>query len=118
MPLIVIKSSAPNVSSQTKEHIHEQAEVALSTILGKSRDYVMSILELDSKMSFAGDAATPTSYIEVKNVGRLDPEITKQLSSEITEIISNNLGIKKERIYIEFQQSDRHLWGWNGKTFA
>ena len=77
----------------------------------------MSILELGQSMSFAGDSNVPSAYIEVKNVGILSPEITEVLSKEITTIISRNLGVSPNRVYIEFQQSERHMWGWNSKTF-
>ena len=118
MPLIIIKSSASNISTDTKQQIHEQTVDVLTTILQKSSDYVMSILELDHEMSFARNSQLPTAYIEVKNVGTLVPESTLLLSRELTAIISKNLEIAPDRVYIEFQQSDRHLWGWNGRTFA
>ena len=117
MPLIIIKSSTSEISPDSRKQIHEQAEVSLSTILKKSRDYVMSILELGQSISFAGDANDPSAYIEVKNVGILSPEITEVLSKEITTIISRDLGVSPNRVYVEFQQSERHMWGWNSKTF-
>ena len=118
MPLILIKTSASEISSVISKETQEQAENALSVILNKSRDYVMSILEYDHRISFAGDSTAPSAYIEVKNVGVLLPEITESLCGEITAIVTSKLDIKQERIYIEFQQSERHLWAWNGRTFA
>jgi phenylpyruvate tautomerase len=117
MPLIIIKSSTSEISPDSRKEIHDQAETSLSNILKKSRDYVMSILELGQAMSFAGDASAPSAYIEVKNVGILAPETTQILSKEITDNISTKLGVSPDRIYIEYQQSERHMWGWNGSTF-
>ena len=68
MPLILIKSSASEISSVISKETQEQTENALSVILNKSRDYVMSILEYDHRISFAGDSISPAAYIEVKNV--------------------------------------------------
>jgi hypothetical protein len=31
--------------------------------------------------------------------------------------ITQELGIAAERIYIEFSGPERHMWGWNNKTF-
>lgn len=117
MPLIIIKCSTSKISPDSRKQIHEQAEESLSTILKKSRDYVMSILELGQSVSFAGDMSVPSAYIEVKNVGTLSPEVTEVLSKQITAILSRNLGVSPNRVYIEFQESERHMWGWNSKTF-
>jgi phenylpyruvate tautomerase len=117
MPLIIIKSSARKIDQSNKDQIHEQAESTLSRILNKSRDYVMSILEFEHEISFGGDESAPSAYIEIKNVGNLTPEITESLSKEITALITRNIGVPKNRVYIEFQQSDRHMWGWDGSTF-
>ena len=51
-------------------------------------------------------------------MGKLDATLTDSLSNRLSSMISESLNIEKDRIYIEFQESERHLWGWNGKTFA
>ena len=118
MPLIIIKSSVSNLSTEVKELMHEQCQVALSSILQKSRDYVMSILEPELEMSFAGESKAPVAYIEIKNVGILSPEVTSELTGEVSNIIEKNLGVCADRMYIEFQESQRHLWGYDGSTFG
>ncbi|RLD31936.1 MAG: hypothetical protein DRI73_07875 [Bacteroidetes bacterium] len=30
---------------------------------------------------------------------------------------AETLNIPKERVYIEFSSAERHMFGWNGKTF-
>ena len=65
-----------------------------------------------------GAKAGISAYCEVKNVGVLSPDTTNQITGFITEILSTKLKISPEQLYIEFQESERHLWGWNGKTFA
>ena len=65
-----------------------------------------------------GESSEPCAYAEIKNVGKLDATLTDSLSNRISSMISECLNIEKDRIYIEFQESERHLWGWNGKTFA
>ena len=118
MPLIIIKTNVSEVLPETREAIHEQGQTALSSILQKSRDFVMSILELGQDMSFAGNSSASCAYVEIKNVGTMNPEISLELSKEITRNLNEHLGVDPKRIYIEFQQSERHLWGWNSKTFA
>ena len=118
MPLIIIKSNASNVSSEIKSCIFEETGNSLSRILQKSKDFVMTLLELEQEMCFAGNADDICAYVEIKNVGTITPDVSKELSGEITAILCKYLDVCKERVYLEFQQSDRHLWGWNGKTFS
>jgi len=118
MPLIIIKSNITQVLPEVKEAIHEQGQAALSNILQKSRDYVMSLLQLGQELNFAGNSSVCCAYVEIKNVGTITPEISLEISKEITKILNELLDVDGRRIYIEFQQSERHLWGWNGKTFA
>jgi phenylpyruvate tautomerase len=118
MPLVIIKTNVPEILPEVREAIHEQGQAALSSILQKSRDYVLSLLELGQDMSFAGNSSASCVYVEIKNVGTIKPEISLEVSKEITRILNEHLGADPKRVYIEFQQSERHLWGWAGKTFA
>jgi hypothetical protein len=40
------------------------------------------------------------------------------MSGDFCQEIQSRLGVPKNRIYIEFNDAERHLWGWNGGTFA
>jgi phenylpyruvate tautomerase len=89
----------------------------LSTALNKSEDYIMTVFQETKYQSFANNHSDPSVYMEIKNVGELIPEVTSDLASKLTNLIESTLNISPSRVYIEFQQSERHLWGWNGKTF-
>ena len=64
---------------------------------------------------FAGDN-NPAAYLELKSINLPESE-TAQISSALCELVSDQLGIDKNRIYIEFSNAERHMWGWNGATF-
>ena len=85
--------------------------------LGKSSDFVMTVFQKTELQSFGSDIHSPSLFIEVKNVGSLPTETTSTLSSKISELCSELIKVQSSRIYIDFQESPRHLWGWNGKTF-
>ena len=89
----------------------------LSTALNKSEDYIMTVFQETKFQSFANNHTDPSAYLEIKNVGELTPDLTSVLAAKLTETLHLTLNIPPSRIYIEFQQSARHLWGWNGKTF-
>jgi len=118
MPFIQILSSVEELSPESREALHDDCTEVLSKVLQKSKRYIMSRIEVSKDLSFAEDSQTPSAYIEIKNIGTLSPDLTKQLSAQISDLAERHLGIQAGRVYIEFQISERHLWGWNGKTFA
>jgi phenylpyruvate tautomerase PptA (4-oxalocrotonate tautomerase family) len=89
----------------------------LSSVLKKSEDYIMCVYPKSHYQSFANNSLDPSIYVEIKNVGVLSPEVTSELTEKLTSILIENTEAPASRIYIEFQNSERHMWGWNGKTF-
>ena len=87
----------------------------VAEILGKSENYVMIALESAKPMFFAGNNQD-TAFVQLKSLG-LPEDQTATFSCALCEFIETQMGIKAERIYIEFSDPARHMWGWNGKTF-
>ena len=117
MPLLKIKISHPSVSESSSTALQAEGAGIISQEIGKSLDFVMVLVEAGVSASFGGKT-TPVAYLEVKNVGELTPDVTSKLAQRLSSLIEEELSIPKDRIYIEFQESERRLWGWNGKTFA
>ena len=65
-----------------------------------------------------GQADQFAAYCELKNVGTLSSKVTDELSRLICSLLTTKLDVNPKAIYIEFQESDRHLWGWDSSTFA
>ena len=118
MPLLQIKTTVEKIDKEVLEEIHRLGANILAEQIGKSTNYVMVIIDSNCSLSFAQDTVSPSAYMEVKNVGRLSPEKTQHITSKLTSLVSEKLATIPERIYLEFQESERHLWGWNGATFA
>ena len=118
MPLLKIQLSLSEISTASSFKVRTEGTQVLSSTLGKSSDFVMVIVEESMIASFGGNPTDPCAYLEVKNVGELSPEITDELSRRLGELVQKEFGVPLDRIYIEFQESKRHLWGWSGKTFA
>ncbi|MDG0964341.1 MAG: phenylpyruvate tautomerase MIF-related protein [Opitutales bacterium] len=91
---------------------------SIADVLGKSEDFVMIIFQKTELQSFGNDSVGSNLYLEMKNVGVLPPDKTTLLTSQITNLCQELTGIEPTRIYIEFQEYERHHWGWNGKTFS
>ena len=118
MPLLQINSSQEVIDPSLLDQLHLLGSQILSEELEKSIEYVMVIINCGVSLSFAQDIQSPCVYLEVKNVGILSPEKTQSLTKRLTALTSEKLKTKPNRTYIEFQESERHLWGWNGSTFA
>ncbi|MFM7652670.1 MAG: phenylpyruvate tautomerase MIF-related protein [Vulcanococcus sp.] len=114
MPLISMKTSA---AVDAGEALLTELSSSLARLLGKPERYVMTLLEAEVPMTFAGDPS-PTCYVEVKSIGALDGDRTRQLSSAVCALIEQHLGIPADRTYIGFEDVPGRLWGWNGGTFG
>jgi len=100
---------------------HEQQDfIALlskkiASLLQKPESYVMVSLACDTKMLFAG-SEDPTACISLKSIG-LPEDKTMAFSAGLCAFIESELNIATKRIYIEFINIPRALWGWDGRTF-
>jgi len=118
MPLLNIHCSSKGINNDRISQIEDKASSILSETLSKSADYIMIRISVGENIAFAGDGVTPAIYMEVKNVGVITPEKSRELAEKLTALTHRTLEVAPSRTYIEFQQSERHLWGWAGKTFA
>jgi len=117
MPLIKVQSSIPAPEKDRIEELLTNLSANLAKHLGKPESYVMTAFEANIPMSFAG-TFDPVAYVEVKSIGQMKPEQTKAMSQDFCQQIAQKLNVPTNRIYIEFADADRHMWGWNNSTFA
>ena len=116
MPLAKIYTSE-DFELNNFDKISKSISGILSSVLNKSEDYIMCVCPKSHYQSFANNFSDPSIYVEIKNVGVLSPEVTSELTEKLTSMLIGNTDTPASRIYIEFQNSERHMWGWNGKTF-
>ena len=112
MPLFAMKT---NIAIDDKPALALSISSKVAELLHKPERYVMVNLDDQQALVFAGnkDAAI---YIELKSINLPESE-TSQLCSALSEFMSEQLPVKQDRIYIEFSNAERHMWGWNGATF-
>ena len=106
-----------NVTTSTvvddKKRFLEEITILVSSLTNKSKKFVMSKLEDNSKMYFEGE--TPCCFLEIKSIGSLNP--TKMVKP-ISNFISEKIGIPIDKIYISFVDVPSSMWAWNGRTFG
>ena len=102
-------------ANEAKIAFIKQASKMTSQALGKSEDYVMCLID-DGQTLLFGGSESPAAYVEFKSIG-LPEEDTGALAQSICALIEEQLNISADRVYIEFSNAQRHLWGWNNRTF-
>jgi phenylpyruvate tautomerase PptA (4-oxalocrotonate tautomerase family) len=114
MPYLTIRTNQA-VDDAAQQALLQQASAKVAQLLGKPESYVMVSIEAARPMLFAG-SAEPLAYLELKSIG-LPDSATTELSAGLCQLIGDTLSIEQSRIYIEFANAERHMWGWNGATF-
>ena len=114
MPYLKIQSNRETDASRSKDFL-KKASNLVAEILGKPERYVMVAIEPPVPMVFAGNDQ-PAMFMELKSIG-LSESQTPELSSALCELAHDTLGIDQDRVYIEFADAPRKMWGWNGATF-
>lgn len=117
MPYIKVQSSVATPEKAKVESLLANLSSKLARHLNKSESYVMTAFESDVPMTFGG-TFDPVCVVEIKSIGTMKPEQTKAMSADFCQEIESKIGVPANRIYLEFVDVQRHLWGWNNKTFG
>lgn len=114
MPFLKIQTNTELPESAARA-LAARASALVATQLGKPERYVMVSVESNPAMQFAG-STEPLAYLELKSIG-LPESATAAASAALCQLVSDETGINPERIYIEFSDAPRKMWGWNSSTF-
>ena len=118
MPLLNIQTNLLELSEPDLLLLQEKGSQILSEEIGKSIEFVMVLCEAGRNIYFSGNSTEPAAFIEIKNVGALSSALSSSITQKLSALLESVLSIPPSHCYLEFQESERHLWGWNGKTFA
>ncbi|CEG37734.1 Macrophage migration inhibitory factor [Plasmopara halstedii] len=105
MPYVKVTS---NVSSSNIDKNKAMAAISkgVASALDKSEKAVMVHLELSTSMMFQASDA-PCAMIQLRSIGKVDPQHNPTTASVLTEIVSAELDIPKERIFMNFDDVSR-----------
>lgn len=114
MPYLTLQTNQ-GIDANDMPAVLDAPSKGVAAALGKSENYVMIALDSAKPMFFAGNDA-PAAYVELKSLG-LPEDQTARFSEQLCSLVEAQIGVRRERIYIDFDAPARHMWGWNGKTF-
>ena len=112
MPFIQINTSSKSVLEDNL--LQKEISKIVADLTGKPERYVMTMIQGNSKMTFAG-SDEPCCFIKLKSIGSLNPSL---MSKSLCELIASKTNIKANRIYIEFIDIKATHWGFDGSTFG
>ena len=112
MPVLQITT---NVTVDAKASIAKQASGLVAGMLGKPESYVMISVEDNATLIFAG-SDDPCAHLVLKSLG-LPENQTPVFSEKLCGFVEQQLGISPSRTYIEFISPERHMFGWDNRTF-
>ena len=113
MPFIQINTSSKSVVGND-DLLQKDISKLIADLTGKPENYVMTMIQRDAKMTFAG-SDEPCCFIKVKSIGSLSPSL---MSKSLCELVASKTNIKTNRIYIEFIDVKASNWGFNSSTFG
>ena len=113
MPFIQVNTSSKSIV-ENDYLLQKDISKMVADLTGKPENYVMTMIQIDNKMTFAG-SDEPCCFINVKSIGSLTPS---SMSKSLCELIASKTNINKNRIYIEFIDVKASNWGFNSSTFG
>ena len=112
MPFIQVHTSTKSVLSDNE--LQKEISQIVADLTGKPESYVMTMIQSDEKMTFAG-SEEPCCYIKLESIGSIEPS---SMSKSLCELIASKTNIKTNRIYIQFIDVKASNWGFNSSTFG
>jgi len=113
MPFIQVNTSSKSIV-ENDYLLQKDISKMIADLTGKPENYVMTMIQRDLKMTFAG-SDEPCCFIKVKSIGSLSPS---SMSKSLCDLIASKTNINTDRIYIEFSDIKASNWGFNSSTFG
>ncbi|MGR9071846.1 MAG: phenylpyruvate tautomerase MIF-related protein [Gammaproteobacteria bacterium] len=115
MPYLNLKTNAP-IDGENRTRLLSRLSQLMAGETAKPERYVMVELSVNKEMLFAG-SGEPLAYVECKSIG-LSSAQAKSISASLTRLLTEELQVAADRVYIEFSNCPAEFWGWNGSTFG
>lgn len=115
MPTAILNTNVPSDKVKDTEAALELSKIVAKGI-GKPEQYVMTQVNTDQVMTYSGKQE-PCAFVRIISIGGLNPETNVNLSEEVCGLLLARYGVDPSRSYIEFVDSERHMFGWNSRTF-
>lgn len=114
MPYCEIITTSKVEKAEEMKLNHEIARI-IEQIPGKSERWVMTHIQDEARMAFAGTNEVPAAMIMVKTFGELTSEQYDMLTKSFCNTVARLLEVPSERLYVTYEPVTH--WGWDSANF-
>jgi phenylpyruvate tautomerase PptA (4-oxalocrotonate tautomerase family) len=114
MPYFSIETNQ-TIDQASNRDLMKKTSALIAELLGKPESYVMIAIKPETPLIFAG-SDKPAAFVRLKSIG-LPRERCPQLSEKICGFVEKELKVPPNRVFIDFKDLERDMFGWNAKTF-
>ena len=111
MPFIDVKTTVKIDESREATLTREFGKI-ITLIPGKTERWLMLNFSDECRMAFAGNKDSETAFVTVELLGTTTNAVYDELTSAITDTVSNTLEVNPERIYVKYAEFSH--WGYAG----
>ena len=116
MPLMSIRS-AVKINDTAVSSMLSACSAKLAVLLTQPEAYVMTLFDRPASMTMAG-TADPCCLVEIRSVVELSSDQTQAMAQAFCPMLAEHLGVPPNRIFLNFTDFPRNMWGFNGSTLA
>lgn len=114
MPYVKVQTNLA-LDDDARRDLATKVSALASELTGKPEQWVMTRVDGGLSLSMGG-SFEPAAFVEFKSIGLMENACANQ-SAGICELLEQELSIPADRVYIEYKNLERCLFGWNGATF-
>ena len=115
MPYFSIETNR-QIDDVTNENLMKKATKFLSEMMGKPEHVIMVTIRPGMPYVFGG-LGDPAAYVRIKAVS-LERGKCPEFSKKVCDFLENEIGVPRDRVFIEFVDIDPKIFGFNGNTLA
>jgi phenylpyruvate tautomerase len=116
MPLMTIRSAA-RIDDDAVSSLLSACSAKLAELLAQPEAYVMTLFDRPASMTMAG-TASPCCLAEIRSVVTLTSDQTRAMAAAFCSLLAERLGVPPNRIFMNFTDFPRTMWGFDGSTLA
>ncbi|CAM2103202.1 macrophage migration inhibitory factor [Lepidochelys kempii] len=114
MPMFVVNT---NVSKDAvPESLTGEITQQLAKATGKPAQYIAVHIAADQLMSFGG-STDPCALCSLHSIGKIGGQQNKSYTKLLCDLLTKQLHIPADRVYINYYDMNAANVGWNGSTF-
>jgi phenylpyruvate tautomerase len=116
MPLMTIRSTA-EIGDVAVSEMLSACSAKLAGLLAQPEAYVMTLFDRVAGMTMAG-TADPCCLVEVRSVVPFSRDQAQTVTQTICSLLAEHLDVPPKRIFLNFTDFPKAMWGFNGSILA